>query len=81
MIITGKQLVNARELIGLSQLALAVHFQIGVRRVIAFEAGEPAIPNEVLVHLRAALEAAGVEFFMNDVRLKNQNRENDRFRN
>jgi transcriptional regulator with XRE-family HTH domain len=81
MIITGKQLVSARELIGISQLALAVHFQIGVRRVIAFEAGEPTIPNEILVHLRAALEAAGVEFFMNDVRLKVQNRENDRLKN
>jgi transcriptional regulator with XRE-family HTH domain len=70
MTITAKQLIGARELIGLSQLTLAVHLQIGVRRVVAFEAGEPAIPADLLVRLRAALEAAGVEFVMNGVRLK-----------
>jgi hypothetical protein len=70
MTITAKQLTGARELIGLSQLALAVHLQVGVQRVIAFEAGKPAIPGDLLVRLRSALEAAGVEFVMNGVRLK-----------
>jgi transcriptional regulator with XRE-family HTH domain len=62
MRMSPEQLKAARELIGLSQLALAVQLEIGLRRVAQFEAGEPTLPEETLEALRLALEAAGVEF-------------------
>ena len=62
MTITAAQLKAARELIGLSQLALAVQMQIGRRAIAEFEAGEATLAAEALGALRRALEAAGVEF-------------------
>jgi transcriptional regulator with XRE-family HTH domain len=62
MTITGVQLKAARELIGLSQLALAVQFQLGLGAVIEFEAGEKSLSRQTLRHLKFALEAAGLEF-------------------
>jgi transcriptional regulator with XRE-family HTH domain len=62
MAITGVQLKAARELIGLSQLALAVQFQMGRREVATFEAGKGPLPGQILRHLERALEATGLEF-------------------
>ena len=62
MAITGVQLKTARELIGLSQSALAVQFQMGQREVANFEAGKGPLPEEILRHLQRALEVAGLEF-------------------
>jgi transcriptional regulator with XRE-family HTH domain len=62
MAITGVQLKAARELIGLSQSALAVQFQMGQRELANFEAGKGALPEKILRHLERALEAAGLEF-------------------
>jgi transcriptional regulator with XRE-family HTH domain len=71
--ITGPQLRAARELIGLSQLSLAVQFQLGLymsqkskplvlRALIDFEAGKNSLSWQTLHHLRRALEAASLEF-------------------
>jgi transcriptional regulator with XRE-family HTH domain len=60
--ITGPQLKAARELIGLSQLSLAVQFQLGLRSVIEFEGGRKSLPRQTLHHLERALEATGLEF-------------------
>jgi transcriptional regulator with XRE-family HTH domain len=62
MAITGVQLKSARELIGLSQLALAVQFQLGLRAVIEFEGGRKSLSWQTRYHLRRALEASGLEF-------------------
>jgi transcriptional regulator with XRE-family HTH domain len=62
MTITGVQLKAARELIGLSQSALAVQFQMGQREVADFEAGKGPLPEDILRHLQRALEATGLEF-------------------
>jgi DNA-binding transcriptional regulator YiaG len=62
MTITGEQLKAARELIGLSRLALAVHLQVGLARVAEFEEGRPALPSDILAPLVRALEATGVIF-------------------
>jgi transcriptional regulator with XRE-family HTH domain len=62
MRITGVQLKAARELIGLSQLALAVKFQMGRREVANFEAGKNLLPRQTVRHLQRALEAADLEF-------------------
>jgi DNA-binding transcriptional regulator YiaG len=62
MTITGVQLKAARELIGLSQLALAVQFQLGLRAVMEFEVGKKSLSGQTLRHLKCALEAAGLEF-------------------
>jgi transcriptional regulator with XRE-family HTH domain len=62
MAITGVQLRAARELIGLSQLSLAVQFQLGLRAVIEFEGGRKSLSWRTRYHLKRALEAAGLEF-------------------
>jgi transcriptional regulator with XRE-family HTH domain len=62
MTITGAQLRAARELIGLSQAALAVVVQCGTNRIASFEAGEGSFDPRILAGLRQVLEAAGVEF-------------------
>jgi transcriptional regulator with XRE-family HTH domain len=62
MTITGVQLKAARELIGLSQLAFAVQFQLGRRDVADFEAGKYSLPWQTARHLERALEAAALEF-------------------
>ena len=62
VLITGPQLRAARELIGLSQLSLAVQFQLGLRSIIEFEAGKKSLSWQTLHHLKRALEAAGLEF-------------------
>ena len=59
---TGAQLRTARELVGLSQPALAILIQFGERAVVAFEGGEPTLPADTVNHLRRAFEASGVEF-------------------
>jgi transcriptional regulator with XRE-family HTH domain len=62
MAIAGGQLKAARELIGLSQLALAVQFQLGRREVANFEAGKGPLPGQILRYVERALEATGLEF-------------------
>jgi transcriptional regulator with XRE-family HTH domain len=62
MSISGAQLKAARELIGLSPLALAVQSQLGQREIVEFEAGRRGLPAKTLLALRRALEAAGVVF-------------------
>jgi transcriptional regulator with XRE-family HTH domain len=62
MTFTGAQLRAARELIGLSQTALAVIVQCGTNGIASFEAGESSLDPRVLAGLRKAFEAAGVEF-------------------
>ncbi|HEY4925217.1 MAG TPA: helix-turn-helix transcriptional regulator [Roseiarcus sp.] len=62
MTLTAAQLKAARELIGLSQLSLAVQFQVGLRTVTEFEAGKQTFSSETLRALGQALEAAGVDF-------------------
>jgi transcriptional regulator with XRE-family HTH domain len=62
MAITGVQLKAARELIGLSQLSLAVQFELRLRDVIDFEAGRTLLPRLTRYHLKRALEAAGLEY-------------------
>jgi transcriptional regulator with XRE-family HTH domain len=64
--ITGVQLKAARELIGLSQLALAVQFQMGRREVANFEAGKNLLPQRTARHLQRAFEAPGLEFTNGD---------------
>ena len=70
MSITGAQLKAARELIGLSQLALAVQFQLGLRTVADFEAGKNSLPGQTLHYLTRALEATGLEFTNGDPGVK-----------
>jgi transcriptional regulator with XRE-family HTH domain len=62
MSITGPQLRAARELIGLSQLALAVQFQLGHRELANFEVGRGSLLGQILRYLERALEATGLEF-------------------
>ena len=62
MSITGSQLKAARELIGLSQVSLAVQFQLGLRAVTEFEDGRKPLSWQTLHHLKRALEATGLEF-------------------
>jgi hypothetical protein len=62
MSITGPQLKAARELIGLSQLALTVQFQLGLREVIEFEGGRKSLSWQTRHHLQRALEGVGLEF-------------------
>ena len=62
MTITGAQLRAARELVGLSQPALAILIQFGERAVVDFEAGKPTLPRDSVDYLRRAFEASGVEF-------------------
>jgi hypothetical protein len=62
VMITGPQLRAARELIGLSQLSLAVQFQLGLRSIIEFEAGEKSLSWQSGCQIKRALEAAGLEF-------------------
>jgi len=59
---TGAQLRAARELVGLSQPALAVMIQFGERAIIDYEAGKRTLPKHIVEYLRYALEASGVEF-------------------
>jgi transcriptional regulator with XRE-family HTH domain len=66
MTMTGEQLKAARELIGLSQLALAVQFQVGLRTVAEFEAGKQTFSPETLRAVGRALESAGVIFVEED---------------
>jgi hypothetical protein len=59
---TGAQLRAARELIGLSPVALAVMIQFGERAVVDYEAGRPTLPKDSVDYLRRAFETSGVEF-------------------
>ena len=64
MIPTGRQLREGRLLTGMSQVALAVAAGIGLELVIRAELGDglPMITVRDARSLRAALEAADVEF-------------------
>jgi hypothetical protein len=62
MSISGAQLKAARQLIGLSPLALAVQSQLGQREIADFEAGKCGLPRKTLLGLRRAFESAGVVF-------------------
>jgi transcriptional regulator with XRE-family HTH domain len=68
--ITGEQLRETRALLDWSQLALAVQFQISVRALAAFEAGEQNLPGDVLGAITRSLRAAGVDFASPGPRLK-----------
>ena len=62
--LTGRQIAAARALAGIGQAELAQRARISVptlRRMEASEGLAPGIPNN-LAAIRAALEAAGVEF-------------------
>ena len=62
MTITGAQLKAARELVELSQSALAVILGCGTAEIASFEVGVGSIDRGRLAHLTRAFEAAGVEF-------------------
>lgn len=69
---TGRQVAAARALLGLGQVELAAAAKISaptLRRVEASE-GIPSGMTNNLAAIRAALEAAGVEFIDNGVRLR-----------
>ncbi len=59
---TGAQLRAARQLVGLSQAALAVMIQFGERAVVEIEAGKPTLPKDTVDYLKRAFKASGVEF-------------------
>jgi ribosome-binding protein aMBF1 (putative translation factor) len=58
----GDQIRAAREIVGLSQPALAVMIQFGERAVVEFESGKPTLPKNTVDYLKRAFEASGVEF-------------------
>jgi DNA-binding transcriptional regulator YiaG len=62
MTITPGQLKAAREMIGLSQLALAIQFELTPRMMREFEEGTRTLPVQTLGVLKRAMEFAGVEF-------------------
>jgi hypothetical protein len=62
-IMTPVQSIEARHVVGWSQLRLAAEADQPRRAVAAFELGGPA-SHEFIAALRAALESAGVEFIL-----------------
>lgn len=62
MSLTGDQLRDVRAILGLSQVAFAVQFEVGVRAIAEFEDGKPTLSAARLQAIRRGLEAAGFEF-------------------
>jgi transcriptional regulator with XRE-family HTH domain len=62
MTMTGSELRKAREFFGLSELALAVQLQVGLGRIVEFEAGKPSLPQELLAPLSRAFDGAIRDF-------------------
>ena len=60
--ITAGQARAARAFVGLSQLELAQRSGVPKRTLVRFELGEGGTRPRALAAIRAALEAAGVEF-------------------
>jgi hypothetical protein len=71
---TSEHSIEARRLLGWSQLRLASAAELALPAVVAFEAAGPS-GADVILSIQAALEAAGVEFIPEngggvDVRLR-----------
>ena len=62
MTLTGEHIRTARQLLGWSQIALAVRAGVGINQLKNFESGKRAPGVNNLAAIRAALERAGVEF-------------------
>ena len=62
LILTGSQCRAARELLGLSKQAFAEQAGVDRRRLTRFEDGTDTTSFPVRARIRAALEAAGIEF-------------------
>ncbi len=62
LILTGSQCRAARELLGLSKKGLAEQAGVDRRRLTRFEDGTDTTRFPVRAKIRAALQAAGVEF-------------------
>lgn len=62
--LTGAQIRAARALLRLSAVELAEQAKVGIQTIKRFEAadGVPPSRSSTLMEVRAALEAAGVEF-------------------
>jgi ribosome-binding protein aMBF1 (putative translation factor) len=77
--ITGSQIRAARAMLRWSSTYLATKACVGVQTIIRFEAvdGVPPSRSSTLLDVKAALEAAGIEFINSDngrgpgVRLRN----------
>ena len=76
---TPAQVKAAREVVGLSQIALAVMIQVGDRSIAEFEAGRRDLPPGTKDYIKRALEAAGVEFVSGEpgVRLRKTGEHSD----
>ena len=59
---TPTQLKTAREVVGLSQVALSVMIQVGDRSIAEFEAGRRDLPVDIKDHVKRFFEAAGLDF-------------------
>ena len=62
MTITGAQVRDARSLLRWPRIKLASLSDIGVHLLRKIEAGERAVSSPSFERVRAALEAAGIEF-------------------
>jgi transcriptional regulator with XRE-family HTH domain len=60
--ITGEQVKVARKLLGWSQQVLAGHVGVSEAVISSFERGRRVASEWIFREIRAALEAAGVEF-------------------
>ena len=59
---SGRQVAAARELLGLSQIALARLVGVARRTITRFENGEAEIKPATLSQIQAELEKRGIEF-------------------
>ena len=62
MIITGKQVKEARKLLGWSQLKLAQKSNVTDGKIMSCESGEALLTPAAADAVRRALEGGGVEF-------------------
>jgi transcriptional regulator with XRE-family HTH domain len=62
MTITGQQVKAARDLLEWSQGELAARSRMGILMIAEFEAGALELSEGAIIHLRWALQSAGVEF-------------------
>jgi DNA-binding XRE family transcriptional regulator len=64
--VNPSQMAAARTWLGISQTELALAANVAKRTIVHFELGERLPHERTLRDLRAALEAMGVEFLMED---------------
>jgi len=62
LVLTGQQCRAARELLGLSKKGFAEQAGVDRRRLTQFEDGTDTTSFPIRAKIRAALEAAGIEF-------------------